>query len=70
MSAHIELDFANDGTVTLTHRPSKNAPVRTSVSIINTPSSKGIIGIKAEDDETVTHYVTIVTADADSGYAA
>lgn len=70
MSAHLKLDFDNDGTVTLTHRKSKDAPLGTSVSVIDTPSSKGEIGVKAGDDETVTHFITITTADAPKGYAA
>ena len=73
MTAHLELDFSDDGTVTMTHRQTKSSPVGTSVTKVAKDSEISYIAVKAGNDETVTHEIhigTVAAMKAQRGYAA
>lgn len=66
MSAHLELDFNDDGTITMTHRPAKGVDVIKSV-ICQEPLDNdhmAMIVVKAGSDESITHKVLIGTTEA------
>lgn len=57
MSCHLELDFNDDGTITLTSKADKNGKVREHIYPA-TPTLK-IVRVKAGADDKYTHQVVI-----------
>lgn len=56
MSAHIELDFNADGTVTMTYRKSKNSDPVTETS---DSAYSGFIRVHGRDDDVITNVIII-----------
>ena len=59
MSCHVELDFNDDGTVTMTGRPKKGAEITTTV--LGSADQTITVSILAGDDNTKTHALMIGT---------
>lgn len=57
MSAHVEFDFNDDGTVTMTSRPSKQEAVCT--ARLESYANGWHVRVAAGKDDTVTHRILI-----------